>query len=62
MAAKRKVQPPKPDPNRPWSKLTPAERSAKYDRALTGYSRGTGTNPQTLGIFSRAQAAAEAKA
>jgi hypothetical protein len=59
MAAKRKVQPPKPDPNRPWSELKKSEQSAKYSAALHSYSLGDGPNPTTQGAFFRKQAAAE---
>lgn len=62
MAAKRKVAPPKPDPNRPWSELTKAEQNAHYSAALQAYGRGDGPNPQTRGSFDRERAASEAKA
>ena len=58
MAAKRKVAPPKPDPNRPWHELTQAEQNAHYSRALHAYSQGEGPNPQTRGQFFRERAAA----
>jgi hypothetical protein len=59
MAAKRKYAPPKPDPNRPWSELTQAERNAAYSRALHAYSQGQGPNPQTQGQFFRERSAAQ---
>lgn len=60
MAAKRKIAPPKPDPNRSWAELTKAEQSAAYARALTAYTQGGGPNPETRGAFFRKQAAAKA--
>jgi hypothetical protein len=59
MAAKKKIAPPKPDPNRTWSELTKAEQSARYSKALLAYGRGEGPNPATLGQFKRAQEASE---
>ena len=56
MAAKRKIAPPKPDPNRSWSELTKAEQSAHYAQALHAYTNGTGPNPKTLGQFSAQKA------
>ncbi len=44
---------PKPDPDRPWSELTRAERNAAYSRALHAYAQGTGPNPKTQGAFFR---------
>jgi hypothetical protein len=58
MAAKRKIAPPKPDPNRPWSELTKAEQSAHYSQALQAYAQGKGPNPRTLGEFTKAKASA----
>jgi hypothetical protein len=58
MAAKKRVPPPQPIPNRTWEQLTKAEQSAAYSRALLAYSRGSGPNPQTRGQFFRAQTAA----
>jgi len=60
MAAKRKIAPPKPDPNRTWSQLTTAEQSARYSLALQAYTQGSGPNPQTRGKFFREQAQAKA--
>lgn len=58
MAAKRKIAPPKPDPNRPWHELTKAEQSAHYAQAWYAYTQGSGPNPKTLGQFMREKAAA----
>jgi hypothetical protein len=58
MAAKKRVPPPQPIPNRTWAQLTKAEQSAAYSRALLAYGRGSGPNPQTRGQFFRAQTAA----
>ncbi len=60
MAAKRKVQPPKPRLDLPWSELTKAQQNLLYTRALQAYSNGTGPNPATKAEFDRAQAAAKA--
>jgi hypothetical protein len=61
MAAKRHYPRPKPDPNRPWAELTPAERNAHYTKALYAYTQGTGPNPGTQGEFFRTkESAAEA--
>ncbi len=61
MAAKRKVKPPKPLPNRPWSQLTTAEQNAEYTRALLAYSRGEAANPQTRLSYYRERTAIETK-
>jgi len=53
MAAKKKIAPPKPRPNRPWSELTKAEQNAEYSRALHAYAQGAGTNPQTRSQYFR---------
>jgi hypothetical protein len=58
MAAKKRVPPPQPIPNRTWQQLTKAEQSAAYSQALLAYRRGSGPNPQTSGQFFRAQTAA----
>ena len=58
MAAKRKIAPPKPDPNRPWDKLTKAEQNARYVAALRAYAHDGGPNPATRGRYFREQAAA----
>ncbi len=57
MAAKRKIAPPKPEPNRPWHLLTLPERNAAYSRALHAYGQGGGDNPGTRGEFFRAREA-----
>lgn len=61
MAAKRKVKPPKPVPNRSWSELTTAEQNAEYTHALLAYSRGEATNPQTRLTYYRERTASETK-
>jgi hypothetical protein len=58
MAAKKRVPPPQPVPNRTWQELTKAEQSAAYSAALQAYGQGLGPNPQTSGQFFRARAAA----
>ena len=60
MAAKRKVQPPKPRLDLPWNELTKAQQNLLYTRALRDYTAGKGPNPATLGEFSRAKVAAKA--
>ncbi len=60
MAAKRKVSPPKPRLDLPWSELTKAQQNLLYTRALYAYTTGEGPNPETKGAFFRAQAAAKA--
>lgn len=57
MAAKRKVPPPQPVPNRTWPQLTKAEQNAAYVAALQAYSTGNGANPQTRGDYFRSRAA-----
>jgi hypothetical protein len=59
MAAKRKIAPPKPRLDLPWSQLTKAQQNAVYTRALHAYTQGEGPNPSTSGEFSRKQLAAE---
>jgi len=59
MAAKRKIAPPKPDMNLPWSELTKAQRNQIYTKALFLYSRGEGPNPGSSTQFARERAAAE---
>jgi hypothetical protein len=59
MAAKRKIAPPKPNMNLPWSELTKAQRNQIYTKALLLYGRGEGPNPGTSGQFARARTAAE---
>jgi hypothetical protein len=57
MAAKRRVPPPQPVPNRTWAQQTKAEQNALYSAALQAYGRGNGPNPQTRGQFFRERAA-----
>jgi hypothetical protein len=59
MAAKRKIHPPKPSLDRPWSELTKAERNQLYIKALHAYSSGKGPNPSTSTAFARSKAAEE---
>jgi hypothetical protein len=61
MAAKKRVPPPQPIPNRSWQQLTKAEQSAAYSAALLAYSRSTGPNPKTRGEFFRAASLAAAR-
>jgi len=61
MAAKRKIAPPKPDPNRSWDELTKAEQSAHYTAALHSYATAGGPNPKTSGQFFRERSAAAKK-
>lgn len=60
MAAKRKIAPPKPRLDQPWTQLSKAQRNALYTRALYAYTHGNGPNPGTSGQFHRAKLAAEA--
>jgi hypothetical protein len=60
MAAKRKVQPPKPRLDLPWTELTKAQQNLISTRALHAYASGDGPNPATKAEFSRAQVAAKA--
>jgi hypothetical protein len=60
MAAKRKVKPPKPRLDLPWTELTKAQQNLLYTRALQAYADGTGPNPATKTEYSRAQVAAKA--
>lgn len=62
MAAKRKIAPPKPRLDLPWSQLTKAQRNELYTKALHAYTIGEGPNPSTSGEFSRKQAASEHEA
>jgi hypothetical protein len=59
MAAKRKIAPPKPNLNLPWSELTKAQQNKLYTLALHQYASGQGPNPSTKGEFSRQKRAAE---
>ena len=61
MAAKRKIAPPKPRLDLPWSELTKAQQNKIYTKALFEYGKGDGPNPGTSGEFARKHAAAEAK-
>lgn len=58
MAAKRKVNPPRPNLNRPWIELTKAQQNQLYTRALHAYTTGAGKNPSTRLEFFRTQAKA----
>ncbi len=60
MAAKRKIAPPKPRLDLPWTQLSKAQQNALYTRALYAYTQGNGPNPGTSGQFHRAKLAAEA--
>ena len=60
--AKKKIAPPKPKPNRPWSQLTKHEQNAEYSRALHAYSQGKGENPLARPQYYKTRAAAEEKA
>jgi hypothetical protein len=59
MAAKRKIAPPKPNMNLPWSELTKAQQNKLYTLALHQYAIGEGPNPSTKGEFARRKQAAE---
>jgi hypothetical protein len=60
MAAKRKIAPPKPRLDLPWTELTKAQQNTIYTRALHEYTTGKGPNPATKSEFFRAKAAAGA--
>jgi hypothetical protein len=60
MAAKKKIAPPKPLPNRPWSQLTKAEQNAEYVHALHAYGQGSGPNPASRSSYAKGRATAEA--
>jgi hypothetical protein len=60
MAAKRKVKPPRPRLDLPWSELTKAQQNQLYTQALHAYATGQGPNPATRMDFFRAKEAAEA--
>ena len=62
MAAKRKIAPPKPRLDLPWSELSKAQRNQIYTKALHAYGRGEGPNPGTSGQFARRQTAPETNA
>jgi len=62
MAAKRKIAPPKPRLDLPWSQLKRAQQNQLYTKALHDYTTGRGPNPGSSGDFQRKQATAEAKA
>jgi hypothetical protein len=57
MAAKRKIAPPKPRLDLPWSELTKAQQNTLYTSALHAYAVGKGPNPRTSSDFARAQRA-----
>lgn len=59
--AKKKIAPPKPDPNRSWSALNVHEQNAEYSRALHAYSQGKGENPQGRAHYFKQRVAAETK-
>lgn len=59
--AKKKIHPPRPAPNRPWSELSNHEQNAEYSRALHAYSQGKGENPQARPQYYKKRAEAEAK-
>jgi hypothetical protein len=59
MAAKRKIAPPKPNLDLPWSELTKHQQNQHYTKALHAYTTGQGPNPGTSGDFSRKKAAEE---
>ncbi len=61
MAAKRKIAPPKPNLDLPWSELTKAQQNKLYTKALHAYTIGEGPNPSTSTAFAREKRAAEAK-
>ncbi|GAC1357648.1 MAG: hypothetical protein NVSMB31_18130 [Vulcanimicrobiaceae bacterium] len=59
--AKKKIAPPKPAPNRPWSQLDKHEQNAEYSRALHAYSQGKGENPRSRPDYYKKRAADETK-
>jgi hypothetical protein len=60
MAAKRKIAPPKPRLDLPWTELTKAQQNLLYTRALQAYTIGKGPNPATKSEYFRKQVAAKA--
>ena len=60
MAAKRKVTPPKPRLDLPWTELSKAQQNQLYTNALQAYTTGKGPNPATKAEFFRAKVAAKA--
>lgn len=60
--AKKKIAPPKPAANRPWSLLNKHEQNAEYSRALHAYSQGNGENPESRPNYYKKRVEAEAKA
>jgi hypothetical protein len=60
MAAKRKVKPPRPRLDLPWSELTKAQQNQLYTKALHEYATGAGPNPATRLEFFRAKETAKA--
>lgn len=61
MAAKRKIAPPKPRLDLPWSQLEQPQQNQQYTKALHAYAKGNGQNPGSSGDYHRAQLVAEAK-
>ena len=59
--AKKKIAPPKPTPNRPWSQLNKHEQNAEYSRALHAYSQGQGENPQSRPYYYKKRLTDEAQ-
>lgn|GEM_PF-6213031 len=59
--AKKKIAPPKPKANRPWSELSIHEQNAEYSRALHAYSTGKGENPQARPQYFKERAAEKKK-
>jgi hypothetical protein len=62
MAAKRKIAPPKPRLDLPWSELTKAQRNQLYTKALHEFGQGKGPNPGSSTEYSRKKTAAETSA
>jgi hypothetical protein len=60
MAAKRKVKPPKPRLDLPWTELSKSQQNQIYTNALQAYTTGKGPNPATKAEFFRAKVAAKA--
>lgn len=61
MAAKRKIHPPKPRLDLPWSELAKPQQNQLYTKALHLYTTGAGPNPGSSGDFHRAKVASETK-
>jgi len=62
MAAKKKIAPPKPRLDLPWTELTKAQRNKIYTEALHAYGRGEGPNPGGSLAYSRARASGTTRA